>query len=114
MLISKETAQEYLGTGLGFNNLEWAAFPISHAFSSQTTRNALKELFNSTEITYGEDGKEYYSFPVYRKLPEDNRMNYWVRVIQSEFNTPSQPTGIGSGTESAAQHPFTAMSFMNN
>lgn len=114
MLISKETAQEQLGTGFGFNNLEWGAFPISHAFSSQTTRKALKELFNSTEITYGEDGKEYYSFPVYRKLPDDNRMNYWSRIIQSEFNTPSQPTGIGSGTEAAAQHPFTAMSFMNN
>lgn len=114
MLISKETAQEQLGTGLGFNNLEWAAFPISHAFSSQTTKKALKELFNSTEITYGKDGNEYYSFPVYRKLPKDNNNNYWDIVIQSEFNTPSQPTGIGSSTEAAAQHPYTIRSLMNN
>lgn len=114
MLISKETAQESLGTGLGFNNLEWAVFPISHSFSSQTTKSALKDLFNSTEITYGKDGNEYYSFPVYRMLPEDSNKNYWDIVIQSEFNTPSQPTGIGSSTEAAAQHPFTAMSLMDN
>lgn len=114
MLISKETAQEYLGTGYGFNDLEWAVFPISHAFSSQTTKKALKELFNGTEITYGENGKEYYSFPVYRMLPEDSNKNYWDRVIQSEFNTPSQPTGIGSSTEAAAQHPYTSRSLMNN
>lgn len=114
MLISKETAQESLGTGLGFNNLEWSVFPISHSFSSQTTKSALKDLFNSTEITYGKDGNEYYSFPVYRMLPKDNNKNYWDIVIQSEFNTPSQPTGIGSSTEAAAQHPYTIRSLMNN
>ena len=47
-------------------------------------------------------------------LPKDNNKNYWDIVIQSEFNTPSQPTGIGSSTEAAAQHPYTIRSLMNN
>lgn len=114
MLLSKETAEELLGTGFGFNSIEWAAFPVSHAFSLQTTKKALKELFNSTQVTYGKDGNEYYSFPVYRMLPKDSNKNYWDIVIQSEFNTPSQSTGIGSSTEAAAQHPFTIRSLMNN
>lgn len=117
LLISKEDLEKQFGTSfLDPTNqlLNYATLSGSYLFGKQPLSKTIEELFDGKKVSYGEDGKEFYSIDIYRALPSNDNTNYWTIINQREFNSTSTPSGIGSSTEAATQHPFTIQSLMND
>lgn len=117
LLISKDDLEKQFDTSFLDPTNPWmnyASFFGSYLFGKQPLSKTIEELFDGKSITYGEDGKEFYSIDIYRALPSNDNTNYWSIINQREFNSTSTPSGIGSATEAATQHPFTIQSLMNN
>lgn len=110
--ISKENIEKALGTGM-WHDEDWFA-PSSYItpFARQSTRRALEDLFNSSKIKY-ENGKEYYEVDIWKQLPSDDTLSYWDDVNQLHYNSTSAPSGIGSATEAAGNHPYSISSVLD-
>lgn len=117
LLISKEDLEKQFDTSFLDPTNPWIQYPTFFAAYLAGTlplRKTIEELFDGKKVSYGEDGKEFYSIDIYKVLPSNDNKNYWDIIDQREFNSPSTPSGIGSSTEAATQHPFTFQSLMNN
>lgn len=117
LLISKEDLEKQFGTSFLDPTNPWiniASISGSYLFGRQPLSKTVEELFDGKNVSYGEDGKEFYSIDIYKTLPSNDDIDYWTVINQLEFNSTSTPSGIGSSKEAAAQYPFTIQSLMNN
>lgn len=110
--VPKDVVESILGTGL------WSDKGLSRGltdamvapFGRQSTRTALKDLYDAKEITekVGEDGQEYYEIDSYKVLPNTNTSpEFWHRVNQRWQG--GSPTGIGGTSQAKEEYGTSAL-----
>lgn len=102
--ISVKEIEDVLGTGI-LHELKGNAptdyFSPTTLFGRQSTKQALKQNYDSKEIKYGEDEEPFYEVDMYRQLPDDSNGDYWYQVNQLRENSPSH-VGVGGATQAQA------------
>lgn len=110
--IPKDAVEEALGTGLWSNKGLTRGFTDAMVapFGRQSTRTALKDLYDAKEITekVGENGREYYEIDSYKVLPNTSiSPEFWHRVNQKWQG--GSPTGIGGTSQAKDEYGTSAL-----